>query len=487
MKKTIFIFLTLFIFIPNLQALSKFDISEKVPNMSIESINDNSIPIIKRDDGQFIYSLNPSKTINENEYYQEYYDNNKLFNLTDKQLERINLLAYYGYGYENHTDIKWYGVTQFLIWKTLDNSISFTDNKYQEEINEIEQSVKNYSTLPSVANKSYELSIDTGYMLYDHSKVIDNYEIKSSNIGAYIEDNNLYIKRTKEEGNYEITLIRKSPIDRNYILYGLNDSNNLIYNGRVKDKEVKVYIKISGGSITINKLDSENKEREFATLEGTEYGVYNNGHKLIDKIKTNKEGIAFIDKLPWNQSYYIEELTPGRGYKLDENSYKVELTRDKKNISINSYGSIIQGSLLINKYYCKEDDCKLEDGAKFEIYDINNKLIGNYETKDGIINIKLEYGKYYGVQCYGIDGYDYVDNFEISIEEEKGYAIDLYSNKKEEDVFIEEVPENNKKEEDVLIVEVPDTKKIDYEIFISIIFIIIGLILVFKSKKKTTH
>lgn len=479
MKKIIFIFLTLFIIIPTSQALSKFHIAEKVPDMHIESVRDigvhNGVPfVIRRDDNKFVYCLERPKDINENEYYKEYSYNDEMFNLTDKQLEKINLLGIYGYQYKDHTDIKWYGITQFLIWKTLYNNVYFTDTKdgnevtiYEDEINEIERLVNNYLTLPSFANSTREFSIDTGYIVYDHNNVIDNYEVKSSNIDTYIKDNNLHIDATKEEGNYEITLLRKSPVDNDYILYGLENSQPLILTGKVSDIEVKVYINVSSGSITINKIDSENKKSDFATLEGAEYGVYNNGNRLISTIKTNEKGIAYIDKLPFNQRYYVKELTPSKGYKLDNKTYEIRLTRDEKSISINSYEDIIKGNLIINKYFGET----LEEGAKFEIYDINNKLIGAYETKDGIINIKLDYGKYYVVQVGGIEGYNYVDKFNINIEEEKDYIFDLYSDKKKEDVFI---------------VEVPNTKKYDYEIFISIIFIMIGLIFVFKSNKKAT-
>ena len=139
MKKIIFILFVLFIFIPTSQGLAKFYIGEKVPNMHIESVRDigvhNGIPfILTREDGKFVYCIERPKDINENGYYKEYYYNDKQFNLTDEQLERINLLGYYGYQYKNHTDIKWYGVTQFLIWKTLYGNVYFTDIRYGKSI-----------------------------------------------------------------------------------------------------------------------------------------------------------------------------------------------------------------------------------------------------------------------------------------------------------------------------------------------------------------
>jgi len=478
MKKIIFIFLTLFIFISNSEALSKFHIAEKVPNMHIESVRDigihNGVPfIIRRDDGQFVYCLERPKDINENGYYKEYYYNDKLFNLTDEQLERINLLGFYGYQYKDHTDIKWYGVTQFLIWGTLYQDVYFTDKRYGEridayvsEINEIENLIENYYTLPSFSNNDFEYSINSSYELLDSNGILNNYEIKSSNIDSYISNNKLYIN-TKEDGDYEINFIRKSPAKENYILYGLTDSQPLIYPGKVNDIEFKIDIKVSSGSITINKSDSENKIRDFATLEGAIYGIYDE-KELITTIETDENGIAFIDKLPLNQKYYIKEITPSIGYKLDPSTYEVILSNDKKDYIISLDEEVIKGNLIINKYYGKENDYELEGGAVFEIYDIEDNLVGTYETDNGIINTELDYGGYYGIQIKGKVGYSFVDKFNISIKEEKDYVFDLYNEK-------------------VLIVEVPDTKKNDYTRYASIIFITIGLLLVLKSIKKTTH
>ena len=482
MKKIIFIFLTMFVFISTSQALSKFHIAEKVPNMHIESIRDigihNGVPfILRRDDGMFVYCLERPKDINENGYYDEYNYNNEIFNLTDEQLERINLLGYYGYQYNNHTDIKWYGVTQFLIWKTIYQNVYFTDTRYGkkieayvDEINEIESLIKNYYLLPSFSNNEFEFSINSDYELTDSNYVINNYEIESSNITSYIKDNKIYIN-TKEEGDYQINLVRKSPTKEDYILYYLNDSQPLIRPGKVSDIKFKINISVSSGSITINKIDSENKERNFATLEGALYGIYDE-EELITTVKTNEKGTAYIDKIPWGIKYYIKEITPSEGYNIDNNTYEVILNKENKNAIINSYENIIKGSLIINKYYGEDNNYELEDEAIFEIYDIKDNLIGSYETEEGKIKHNLEYGQYYAIQTKGIKGYSFVDKFNISIKEEKDYIFNLY-NKKEEEKF--------------LVVEVPNTRKIDYFKFVPIILIALGLIFVFKSTKKTTH
>lgn len=564
MKKILFIFLTLFIFIPFSNALSKFSLGERVPNMHIGSISSqnvsyNAVPfVLKRDDGTFVYCLEHQSKINTTDSYTEYDYNDERFNLSDEQINKINTLAYYGYGYKNHTGLEWYGVTQFLIWKELDyRDVFFTDKPYgnrivayKNEMNELRELVKMHNTLPSFSNDNFEFTIGTTYEVEDLNNVLSNYDIKESNIDIEIKDNSIYIS-PKKSGNYEITFIRKSPIDRNYILYEHSGSQPLIYPGRIKDIEFKINVQVNSGSITINNLDSENKKRMFADLEGAVYGIYNED-ELITTITTDYSGIGYLDELPLG-NYKVKQISPSVGYKLDDNVYEISITKENKDIVINSYSEIIKGNIIINKYFGSEDNYKLEDGAVFEVYDINNNLIGSYESKDGvvnieleygkyyidqikgieghklntrkyitvieekdyemdfydeiiigdlrinkyydneledgaifeiydiannligtyetengIINVKLEYGEYYGIQTSGVSGYNLVDKFNISIKEEKEYIIDLYSEK-----------------EEILIVEVPDTKKYDYNKFISIGLILIGIGFIIKSKKTT--
>ena len=79
----------------------------------------------------------------------------------------INKIAYFGYGYYNHSDPKWYAISQYLIWKEADplGHYYFTEglngleaNKFQEEINEINQLINEYDKDISFNNKTIDLS-----------------------------------------------------------------------------------------------------------------------------------------------------------------------------------------------------------------------------------------------------------------------------------------------------------------------------------------
>lgn len=481
MKKIIIVLFLFFCFIVNVNALSKFYLGEKVPNMYIESKNGNLMHngapfVIRRDDSNIVYCLNPFLYIDTNNYYNEFKYNASLFNLTEEQLEKINLISYFGYNYKNHTDLKWYGITQYLIWKAEDfEEVYFTDsyygNKivaYENEIKEIESLIKEYYEVPSFSEMNFEFSINSTYEIEDKNRVINNFEILESDIEVSIVDNNLKIN-TKDEGVYEISFIKRSSIKNNYVLYNYQGAQSVIYPGSIKDIMFSIEIEVSSGSIKINKLDSENLVREEATLSGAIYGLYNE-IELVTTLKIDEKGIAFIDKIPFGK-YYVRELTPSLGYNIDETIYEFEITSHNKDILINSYEEVITGDLLVNKYYGYSSNYKLEDGAIFELYDNNKNLINTYMTSNGIIQDKLVYGNYYLVQKYGIDGYSYVNDLNIFIEENKEYLFNLYDEK----IVNEEV----------LIVEVPNTYKNSYTYLISLALIILGIIFI-KQYKKTT-
>ena len=146
-------------------------IKEVIDDIYIAFINedndifDNIYVYKRKSDNKIIYSLEPNSDLDEKEIYTSYQDNlSEVSGLSNEQINRINLIAYYGYGYIdeknniNHTDIKWYAVSQYLIWLTNNNDydIYFTNelcgykvNTYANEINEINKLVKNHNIRPN--------------------------------------------------------------------------------------------------------------------------------------------------------------------------------------------------------------------------------------------------------------------------------------------------------------------------------------------------
>ena len=126
--------------------------------------------IVRKSDNRFLYCIEPGKSIDENKLVTGY-DTDLEFhaNLTSLQRDRIQLLAYYGYGYKNHTDIKWYVITQFMIWQTnnLGYDIYFTDklngnriDKYVEEMKELDNLVNSHYTIPKFENSKLKAFVN---------------------------------------------------------------------------------------------------------------------------------------------------------------------------------------------------------------------------------------------------------------------------------------------------------------------------------------
>ena len=150
MKKIIFFFILSFIFIVNINASEsqfRFGLGSRVYDVYIKAVDGEKSHIdklytIKKPTGEFIYCIDPFKLVSTSYVYKEYDYNDDAFNLTQEQLNKINLIAYLGYNYEDHTDLKWYAVTQLLIWRELDiDDAYFSDTSgnrielYEEEIN----------------------------------------------------------------------------------------------------------------------------------------------------------------------------------------------------------------------------------------------------------------------------------------------------------------------------------------------------------------
>ena len=113
-------------------------------------------------------------------YTLDIWDNSTLDNDT---LDRIKVIAYYGYGYNRHTDIKWYSITQYLIWETINNDtdISFVGNKYKDEIKELELLVSSYDILPSFADATVPISEELNkVVITDNNNVLSNYSITNN-------------------------------------------------------------------------------------------------------------------------------------------------------------------------------------------------------------------------------------------------------------------------------------------------------------------
>ena len=126
--------------------------------------------------------------------------------------------------------------------------------------------------------------------------------------------------------------------------------------------------------------------------------------------------------LPYGM-YKIVQKNTKEGYKSIPD-FNINIDGNTNN-TYDLYDDLIKGDLVLNKYNVDLETCEKEDGALFEIYK-DNSLYGIYQTINGLIDIKLPYGKYFIKQIKGIEGYKFVDDFEVFINSEGKYEYDLY-------------------------------------------------------------
>ncbi len=166
------------------------------------------------------------------------------------------------------------------------------------------------------------------------------------------------------------------------------------------------------GMLKIVKYDSNHK-----TLSGVKFEITDSKGNLVDTITTNSEGVATSKELTTGVYYYQEVYAPANVV-MDKEKHKFELTEENQVVSKEVVNEIKTGKLTIIKV--DENDKPLA-GVKFNIYDLNKKLVDTIVTNDeGVAKSKeLEMGKYYYQEIEAPEGI-VVDNtmYEFEIVED---------------------------------------------------------------------
>lgn len=385
----------------------------------------------KSDTHMFAYCIEPFTFFNEGSTYESTITPN---NLTNEQKDRISKIAHFGFYYKNHTDDYWYAVTQMMIWQVADTTNGetyFTDrlngnrvNIYQDEMNEINNLVNNYNTLPDTNNKTYifkegeEIKLSGG-------NIISNY--KSNDERVKIEGNNIVIEDLKE-GDYSFTLERNDlNFNRPTIFYQSNNSQNIMESGDIEPIKSTFNIKVIKTEINIDKIDSDTKSiipSGDASLDGAIYTLYDSNMNEIKDltIENNTANIKDLDL----GTYYIKEKTPGTGYNLDEEIHEIVLDENNTKKDLVLENKVIKKNITIKKLYGDSNNLSSEKNIDFEIYNSKNELIKTISTdENGEVTITLPYGEYKLVQLNTTNGYQKLEPFIIKVTNNEDETIEL--------------------------------------------------------------
>lgn len=357
MKKIIFLMtiICLFFINMNVDAMEvEFYEVEKIDGIYTKSVGRRDTHFQKsrffrrKSDNKAAYCIEPF-----NSFYPEYkYSDIKDINdISDDILKKISLIAYYGYNYDNHTEDKWYAITQLLIWRETnkDSDFYFTDtlngnkiDRFQDEINEINNLVNNHDKLPSFSNQTIDIKYGENYII-DDNNIIDGFT--SDNKDIVINNNKIDISRLKP-GKYTINF-SKILIDRgeDILFYFNENSQNLMTIGNTYIPSFTLNINIYNPRIKIEKYDKDDPSNSNLKLSQASFMFYDKDMNPIKEISLNSDCIAFIDNIDIG-TYYIKEIKVGEGYKLNEEVFKID-------ISIDDYDKVLK---VYNEHY----DYKIE-------------------------------------------------------------------------------------------------------------------------------
>lgn len=214
-----------------------------------------------------------------------------------------------------------------------------------------------------------------------------------------------------------VALFEDIPVGDNYVLEEVDTSEKYVVHAK---QNVKVEWKsvteaafnnvLKKFNLVLTKSDAEKGGAQGdATLEGAVYGIYKDG-ELLKSYTTDANGKFTTDYFVCGEGYTVKEITPSKGYLLDETVYTLDVAADNYTIEKNTESlavteQVIKGTVQLTKVDKDFPENKLT-GAEFEVYvdinndkklDANDTLLGKLtEAERGIYNMSgLVYGGYF--------------------------------------------------------------------------------------------
>ena len=399
MKKILMILAVLFILaVPNIKVLAledSFYEGEYIPGEYIKKFRNGAgkyeqLRFFRRkSDNRAVYCIELWEAISSNKLIPGY-DNDQYLhsNMDYSNWERVMLISYYGYGYQNHTEDKWYVVTQFMIWKELssDTNLYFTDKlngnkieKYEAEMNEINNLIQNHSNIPSIYNQTYQVKYKEPLIIKDTNNVLEKFNITGGNEFVTKKEKNTLTIMKNTIGESQIIF---SNTDNMYssrpIVYIDENGQNLLAAGSYYPIYMVVNVNLPYKNIKVIKRDKEtsNLSQGDANLIGSKIQLLDKDYQLIAEKEITDDHSLVFDNVPYG-TYYLKEVTPGNGYLLNKALKSVipdtfNMISVDRDTSTNDTVLLLANGLAGNDEIVKED----EDYQTFKeaLYYVNEYL-----------------------------------------------------------------------------------------------------------------
>ena len=403
--------------IPNIRLYLKTPTVEKYKSM---------YEIINKTTGEHVYCIEPGVVLkNGNFSVYQYLDMiPDDLGITDEDWNFLRTIAYYGYGYRDRTDIKWYAATQFMIWEYLlddTGEIYFIDNNnkkinlLQEEIDAIQLDVEHHNLMPSFLEEKGIINVELGDALtfVDEYGILDEFEINYSNVDVKKVDSEIVI--TFSYPGYQYIGFNRKLDELNTPKIFYSPSNQAVMaKGIIMRPYQKLEFNVKFPALTLIKKGNENS---LLSLKGAKYGIYYEDGVHYQTIVTDEDGVAYLDKIDLGK-YYLQEIEAPYGYEINNEKIYFEVLKD--DIVIETTEHLLKKEIMIEKYLEDIDgNLELEKNAKFQVYDKNNHLYTEFETNEyGKFSLLLPYGEYTLKQVNSAEGYHLAEDITLFVNED---------------------------------------------------------------------
>lgn len=389
-----------------------------------------TVKIALNKDNEPVYPLYFERSFDSSYFNEEFTNNFGQFGLTDAQINKLELLSHYGYGYKNRTAKYWYALTILEMWRVV-----YPDLTYRLTDKTLKNDIDTYDSDLLALQNDVKSHVSFDYPDYHHedehhySVFPDDIRIggKNSTVGIdgtdrILSHHGYKLKKLIEEMVYTVSDRDNEYLTSDAKIY-LNRRDKYIYFKGTAFHKPSYKVKYTPKMGTL-KLKFKNEDG---------FSLPNNNCYMVDQdvayqqfhcVKNNE---IIIDDLYYGE-FNMRLIKASPGYVLDRSEEYFYFDEDHQEIEIEPL--FIKGSVQIEAQFCKDNECSTKSGVEYEIYDEQDNLVSSInQDEQGVASTNLFFGKYKVTAKTNQSDYESLASFSIDINEDNiSYKIAYKSN-----------------------------------------------------------
>lgn len=317
--------------------------------------------------------------------------------------------------------------------------------------NGTETMLENYLKLEKVG----ELEKENNYYIQKY-KIESQIESKEEYNVKLTNNENIIVEKIDNE-NFKISIPENMVSDDIELIFEIEKSvkNYPIFYGETKIPGTQDYIittdtytlvneifkskiETNKSKIEVLKIDKETK----LPINNTKIELLDSNGKMIKEAITDNNGKIIFENL-YKGIYKLKEIEANENYILNNNEYEINLEYNKtEKVQIENEHK--KGNVKILKF--DKDNNKLTlGGIEFELYNIQNELIGKYTSNlNGEIEINnINIGKYYLREIEAKNGYEKLEDIEFEVKYNETVYLEIGNEKTKGKVKVIKVDKDN--------------------------------------------